>query len=118
VDLPGTDEDGWSVDLGDVRESARVYVNGKPAGVVVAHPFRIDVIGLFKPGRNQLVVEVTNLSANRIRDLDRRGVAWKKFHDINLVDHYISLSRLDCNLPVAGARHITPQRLIRHDELP
>ncbi len=27
-----------------------------------------------------------SLSANRIRDLDRRGVRWKKFYDVNLVD--------------------------------
>jgi hypothetical protein len=64
-----------------------VWVNGRPAGVVVAHPFRVEVTGLIKSGSNDLSVEVTNLSANRIRDLDRRGVDWKKFHDINLVDH-------------------------------
>ena len=64
-----------------------MWVNGKPAGVVVAHPFRVDVTGLLKPGGNELAIEVTNLSANRIRDLDRRGVDWKKFHDINLVNH-------------------------------
>jgi len=28
-------------------------------------------------------VSVTNLSANRIRDLDRRGVPWKKFYNVN-----------------------------------
>jgi hypothetical protein len=32
-----------------------------------------------------LEVDVTNLSANRIRDLDRRGVKWKNFYDINFV---------------------------------
>ncbi|HEY7393693.1 MAG TPA: hypothetical protein VH559_02550, partial [Gemmatimonadaceae bacterium] len=30
-------------------------------------------------------VEVTNVSANRIRDLDRRHVDWKIFRDINFV---------------------------------
>jgi len=87
VDLPDANADGWSLDLGDVRESARVWVNGKPAGVVVAHPFRVDLAGLLKPGSNELAIEVTNLPANRIRDLDRHGVDWKKFHDINFVDH-------------------------------
>ena len=29
---------------------------------------------------------VTNLGANRIRDLDVRGVPWRIFHDINFVD--------------------------------
>jgi hypothetical protein len=28
-------------------------------------------------------VSVTNLSANRIRDLDVRGVPWKKFYNVN-----------------------------------
>ena len=26
---------------------------------------------------------MTNLSANRIADLDRRGVPWKKFYNVN-----------------------------------
>jgi hypothetical protein len=87
VDLPNAQADGWWLDLGDVRESARVWVNGKPAGVVVAHPFRVDLRDLLNHGNNKLEIEVTNLSANRIRDLDRRGVDWKKFHDINIVSH-------------------------------
>ena len=31
-------------------------------------------------------MEVTSVAANRIRDLDRRGVPWKIFRDINIVD--------------------------------
>ena len=76
----------WFLDLGDVRESARVRVNGQPAGIVVAHPFQVDVSPQIQMGKNQLEIEVTNLSANRIRDLDIRRVPWKKFHDINIVD--------------------------------
>ncbi len=87
VDVPDADAGGWFLELGDVRESARVWVNGKPAGIVVAHPFRVDIGDLVGPGANELVIEVTNLSANRIRDLDIRGADWKKFHDINFVSH-------------------------------
>ena len=29
---------------------------------------------------------MTNLAANRVRDLDRRGVPWKTFHDANVVN--------------------------------
>jgi len=79
--------DRWVLDLGDVRESARVWVNGQPAGLVFAHPFRVDVSPWLKPGQNRLEIEVTNLSANRIRDLDIRKVAWKRFYDINFVGH-------------------------------
>jgi hypothetical protein len=39
-----------------------------------------------RPGRNVLEIEVTNLAANRIRDLDRRHVPWKIMREINLVD--------------------------------
>ncbi|GAB6164198.1 glycosyl hydrolase [Thermostilla marina] len=87
VELKNVSGRSWFLDLGDVRESARVWIDGKPAGVAVAHPFRVEVTGLVHDGKNELTIEVTNLSANRIRDLDRRGVAWKKFYDINIVDH-------------------------------
>ena len=44
------------------------------------------VVQHLKPSGNVLEVEVTSVAANRIRDLDRRGVQWKIFKDINLVD--------------------------------
>jgi hypothetical protein len=73
------------LDLGVVRESARVRVNGEEAGVVFSSPYRLRVEGL-KPQGNLLEVEVTSLAANRIRDLDRRKVEWRIFRDINLVN--------------------------------
>ena len=39
-----------------------------------------------KASDNVLEVEACNVSANRIRDLDRRGVKWKNFHDIIFVN--------------------------------
>jgi len=118
VNLPEANVDGWLLDLGDVRESARVWVNDRPAGILVAHPFRVDVTGLVKPGDNKLAIEVTNLSANRIRDLDRRGVGWKKFHDINFVDHmYKRFNASGWDLQPSGLLGpitLTRQRLIRH----
>jgi hypothetical protein len=73
------------LDLGDVRQSARVTVNGKDYGTLITPPFRVVVDNL-KPTGNVLDVEVTSVAANRIRDLDRRGVNWKIFRDINIVD--------------------------------
>ena len=84
--MPETAADDWTLDLGKVRESARVTVNGQPAGVAWCHPFRLPVGRFLRPGLNTLAVEVTNLAANRIADLDRRGVPWKRFHDINFVN--------------------------------
>ena len=75
----------YSLDLGDVRQSARVHVNGKDYDTLITPPFRVVVDNL-KPTGNTLEVEVTSVAANRIRDLDRRGVPWKTFRDINIVD--------------------------------
>ena len=85
----GVTADDWQLDLNDVRETARVFVNGQQAELLWALPFRTPVGTLLKPGKNTLAIEVTNLSANRIRDLDKRGVVWKNFYEINFVDpHY------------------------------
>jgi hypothetical protein len=95
--------DHWVLDLGDVRESARIWVNDQPVGVRVAHPFRIDITDYIKTGQNDLVIEVTNLSANRIRNLDLRDVEWKKFYDINLVNHdYEEYDASDWELKPSG----------------
>jgi hypothetical protein len=74
----------YLLDLGGVAESARIRLNGNELGVLVARPFRLR-IGPLRARGNRLEVDVTNLSANRIRDLDRRRVPWKIFHDINYV---------------------------------
>jgi hypothetical protein len=77
--------ENYYLDLGDVRQSARVKLNGKECGTLITSPFRVVVDNL-KSKNNVLEIEVTSVAANRIRDLDRRGVPWKKFHDINFVN--------------------------------
>jgi hypothetical protein len=54
------------LDLGEVRETARVWVNGKEMGVAWKRPFTIDVTSAVVPGNNSLKVQVTNLWPNRI----------------------------------------------------
>jgi hypothetical protein len=76
----------WRIDLGDVRESARVFINGEEAAGLFGVPFRALVGRHLKPGNNLLEIEVTNLSANRIRDMDVRKVPWKNYHDSNIMD--------------------------------
>jgi len=83
-DTPPVFSDECLLDLGAVAQSARVRLNGRDFGTLFAPPFRIAVDGLKAKG-NVLEVEVTNLSANRIRDLDRRGVKWRNFYDINFI---------------------------------
>ncbi|MDE7407245.1 MAG: hypothetical protein K2M76_02390 [Muribaculaceae bacterium] len=79
-------EGDWFIELGDVRESARVYLNDKFVGCAWSAPFSLNCSNLLRKGKNTLRIEVTNLPANRIADLDRKGVKWRKFNEINIVD--------------------------------
>jgi hypothetical protein len=81
---PGARTDDWVLDLGKVCESARVSVNGTTVGALWCAPFKIPVGKWLKPGQNVLEIEVTNLAANRIADMDRRKEKWKYFYDANL----------------------------------
>ena len=76
----------WAIDLGDVRESARVYINGKYIGCAWAVPYILNCKNALVKGKNTLCIEVTNLPANRIAELDRQGVKWRKMKEINVVD--------------------------------
>ena len=73
----------WELDLGSVRESARVRLNGRDLGTLIGSPFRLVLPDSLIGPDNLLEVSVTNLSANRIADLDRRGGSWKKFYNVN-----------------------------------
>jgi hypothetical protein len=99
----------YYLDLGQVCQSARVRLNGKDLGTLITPPFRVVVDNL-KPAGNQLEVEVTSVAANRIRDLDRRGVLWKTFRDINIVD--INYKPFDAsNWPLADCGLLGPVTL-------
>lgn len=74
----------WLLSLGDVRESARVRINGREVATLWAVPYRCYIGQYLRPGANTLEVEVTNLPANRIADMDKRGVKWRIFKDINI----------------------------------
>jgi hypothetical protein len=83
-DRPAQDADDWILDLGRICETARVKLNGREVGALWCAPYRISVGHFLRAGKNTLELEVTNLAANRIRDLDARQVKWKYFYDANL----------------------------------
>ena len=84
-------ETTW-LDLGEVigNESVRVTVNGKFLGTLIMPPYRVEVPhGVLKRTKvedNDIVVDVCERAANRIREMDLKGVKWKNFSDINMVD--------------------------------
>jgi hypothetical protein len=101
------------LDLGAVKHSARVTLNGQALGTLIMAPYRIEIPqGVLKAEGNVLEVEVTNLSANRIRDLDRRKVKWKIFHDINFPN--IKYKPFDAsNWPVFESGLLGPVRIMK-----
>ena len=53
------------LDLGEIKDLARVKLNGKDLGVVWTAPWRVEVTGMLK-GQNHLEIEVANLWVNRL----------------------------------------------------
>ena len=74
----------WLLELGDVRESAKIWLNDKFIGTLWSNPYQLTIKSL-KKGENCLRIQVTNLGANRIKAKEARGEEWKTFYNINMV---------------------------------
>jgi hypothetical protein len=73
----------WQLDLGTVYESAHVRLNGREMGTLIGPSFRVVVDRGDLAAENVLQVEVSNLMANRIAAMDRAGIRWRKFYNVN-----------------------------------
>src|SRR5205085_6739560 len=80
--LPGN-SDAWLLTLGDVYESATVFLNGDSIATLIAPPFNVVIADSHVRPTNKLEVRISNLMANRISDLDKRAIYWKKFYNVN-----------------------------------
>ena len=122
---PATSAAAWQLDLGAVHESARVRLNGHDVGTLIGPPYRVIVAAAALTPTNTLEIEVTNLSANRIADLDRRGVGWKKFYNVNMPSRFPQNRGADGLFSAAaweplpsgllGPVTLTPMRVRRND---
>ncbi len=81
---PAGNAPAYQIDLGRVAESARVKLNGIEIAGLIKAPFQVTVLASELKDQNTLEVLATNLSANRIADLDRRDPSWKKFYNTNI----------------------------------
>jgi hypothetical protein len=84
--LPSVKAADWMLNLGEVRESAKIRVNGSDVVTLWSNPFACKIGKYLKKGENTIEIEVTNIDANRIADYDRRKINWKIFNDINVVN--------------------------------
>lgn len=76
----GKDRALW-LDLGIVKNLAKVKLNGRDLGVLWKPPFRVDISTVAKPGENGLEVQVVNLWPNRLigdEQLPEDGMPWRR----------------------------------------
>ncbi|ODS80796.1 MAG: hypothetical protein ABS46_13270 [Cytophagaceae bacterium SCN 52-12] len=75
----------WRINLGKVGESARIVLNGRSIDTLAGPVFERDIPAAFFKSHNTLEIDVSNLMASRIIDLDRNKTGWKKFYNINFI---------------------------------
>jgi hypothetical protein len=93
------------IDLGEVNNLAEVRVNGMSAGIAWAVPFRVEVTGLLKRGRNTLQIEVVNFWPNRVIG-DQRLPEEKRLTKTNI-------RKLTADTPLTRSGLLGPVRLLK-----
>jgi hypothetical protein len=78
--------DDYLLKFDRVEASVRVFINDQQVGTLWSFPYEIKIGPYLKEGKNTLRFEVSNLGANRVRYMDRHGIVWKKFENINIVN--------------------------------
>lgn len=54
------------LDLGEVKNIAQIFVNGKDTGILWKPPFRANITAAARAGKNTVEIKVTNLWPNRL----------------------------------------------------
>ena len=75
--------DHFLLDLGDVQESAEILLNGQKIAVLIGPVYQAVIPASQLKEDNLLQIKVTNGMPNRIADMEKRGVVWKKFYNTN-----------------------------------
>jgi hypothetical protein len=86
--MPADGAANWQLDLGTVRESAHVRLNGRDLGTLIGPTFRLTVDRSQLAAQNVVEIDVSNLMANRIAAMDRAGVQWRKFYNVNFPSRF------------------------------
>jgi len=75
---------GWLLDLGEVHETAEVYLNGKKLATLIGPSFQVEIPAADMKESNTLEIIVANLMANRIAYMDKNNLPWKIFYNTNM----------------------------------
>jgi hypothetical protein len=93
------------LNLGEVKNTAEVVVNSKPAGVVWKQPFRVDATGVLRQGANRIEIRVTDLWVNRLIG-DAQPYAAQKYT-------YTTQPLYRADSPLLASGWIGPVRVLR-----
>lgn len=84
---PEDEAPAYTLNLGEVHESASVFLNGKKLGTLVGPTYQLTIDAAKLQETNELEIKVSNLMANRIIDMDKSRVNYKKFYNVNFAAH-------------------------------
>ncbi len=101
LDLPNGSDKDYLLDLGVVHETATIFLNEKELKTLVGPKFQIVLPGNLLEPTNTLEIKVTNLMANRIIEMDKNGVNYKKFYNVNFAAHSRGSRGADGNFSAA-----------------
>jgi hypothetical protein len=83
-----------SIDLGDAKYMAEVFINGQSVGARLWPPFNFDISGKLKSGENKIKIRIGNLIANEMwmkDDMNKlRLWQWRSVPDMSRLDSGIA----------------------------
>lgn len=94
------------LDLGKVEQSAEVWLNRKRIATLIGPLYQVTIPAADLRENNLLEVRVSNSMTNRIICLEKQGMPWKKFYNVNFP------ARLAANRDANGlftAQHWQPE---------
>ena len=73
----------YLLEIAQVNESVTVILNGKKLASLIGPVFQVSIPATLLLTENVLELSVSNSMANRIIDLDKKKISWKKFNNTN-----------------------------------
>jgi hypothetical protein len=73
----------YLLDLGIVKESADVWINGKHIATLIGDDYSTIIDASVLKADNLLEIKVANSMANRIINMEQQGITYKKFYNTN-----------------------------------
>jgi hypothetical protein len=95
-------EDNIIIDLGSVKNMARVVLNGQEVGILWTYPWKLDITDKLVEKNNRLVIEVANLWINRLVGDEKLKLEGKKGYTFTTYNPY------DANSPLVPSGLLGP----------